>query len=479
MTNDIIDSRGYFWSAEIDFPRDCFAPQQSTTGRFRLRADGFAELDLDASLELANSDDPMKRILHPGGPVKGAICGFLIDAHKHIFLTKLISNGGAFGSISPIRERLTAYRCLVAHDRFKLCPEQQFRWLDIPLDGYEEWTGRGNIHVTESPQGISALYTGKTQPIRWKVGNLSLELHRELRGNGGVALTELSWREIAFLRLGGLKASFTIERAVELLQQIENLIVLLSDHDKRLEFGSLRLYKNSKPIKFYFPRKGRETSDKVLVHRTWVTLDQCKDFFGEVVNNWLRDYKIYGPGFHLYLGNRRGQTMYPEHRFASLMWGLEALHRSLVPEKENPAQKAKVTRILEQISSMKDRKWAQNFLPTKSEPSLANRLFYLFSLLKLDLNKTELTTFTQHCAQRRNDVSHFGGQRHLGGYKDFLEDITKLNKAVDLFYHAVILHVIGVPDWLVKQRFVGGNLDHVAAAILAACGLHIHEHDAD
>lgn len=253
---------------------------------------------------------------------------------------------------------------------------------------------------------------------------------------------------------------------------------MLSDYDKRLAFGSLRLSKSSKPVEFYFARNGRETSEKVLSHRTWVPLNQCRDFFGDVVSSWLTKYTTYGPGFHLYLGNRRGQTMYPEHRFASLMWGLEALHRSLVPEKENFAQAAKVTRILNQISSTRDREWAKRFLPKQSEPSLANRLFYLFSLLKLDLDKNELTAFTQHCAQRRNDVSHFGGQRLSGSYKAFLEDITKLNKAIDLFYHAIILHLIGVPDWLVKQRFVGGNLSYITSVVLANCGLHIPDPEA-
>lgn len=474
MTEDIIDSRGRFWSAEIAVPDGQFAPERSVTGRLRLRANGRAELDLDAAIDLSGSTDAVHRILSHG-EVEGAICGFLIDANKHVRLTDLSGNGGSLGGIGPIRERLVAYRCLVASDRFKQGAEPRYRWLDLPLDGFEEWIGRGNIDVAKGRRRISANYAVQAPPMRWQAGAIPLELHRGLQGSGGKSLTELAWRETASLWLGFPKADLRIEQAIDLFQRIEDLIVLMADHNQSLKFGSLRHSREGKPVHFYFARSGRDTSEKLQWHKAWARFDQCSDQFGDVVGSWLAKYETYGPGFHLYLGNRRGQAMYHEHRFASLMWGLEALHRAMVPAESNAAQAAKVARILDQISSKKDRDWAARFLPEQSEPSLANRLVELFSKVDLGIDREELAKFAQRCAARRNDVSHFGGQRHAGDYAVFLEDIANLSRAVDLLYHALILHITGIPDILVKRRFIGGPHSHAACALLAHCGLHVPE----
>ncbi|MDI1296843.1 MAG: hypothetical protein PSY12_13340 [bacterium] len=478
MTDDIIDSRGRFWSAEIAVPDGHFAPEESVTGRLRVRANGRAELDLDATIDLSGSKDAVHRILSYG-EVEGAICGFLIDANKHVRLTGLSGNGGSLGGIGPIYERLVANRCLVSRERFKPGREPRFRWLDLPLNGYEEWIGRGSIDVAKGRRRVSAHYAVQATPMRWQAAAMPLELHQGLQGDGGKALTELAWRETAFLRLGFPKADLTVEQAIDLSQRIEDLIVLMADHNQRLEFGLLRHSKKGNPVQFYFTRSGRDTLEKLQWHKAWARFDQCSDQFGDVVSSWLAKYETYGPGFHLYLGNRRGQAMYYEHRFASLMWGLESLHRAMVPAESNAAQAAKVARILDQISLKKDRNWAERFLPEQSEPSLANRLVDLFSRLDLGIDRQELATFAQRCARRRNDVSHFGGQRQAGDYDAFLEDIANLSGAVDLLYHALILHITGVPDWLVKRRFIGGPHSYAACAVLAHCGLLVPEPNSD
>jgi hypothetical protein len=472
MADDIIDSRGRFWSAEISVPEGQFAPDESVTGRMRLHADGRAQLDLDATLDLTGGKDAVHRILSKG-EVEGAICGFLIDANKHVRLTHLSGGGGSLGGMGPIYERLVAYRCLVSREAFKPGAEPRFRWLDLPLDGYEEWLGPGHITVTSGPRRIKADYAVQGRPLRWQAGAMLLELHRYLDGNGGKDVTEVGWRERSFLRLGSPKGVLTFEQAIDLAQRIEDLVVLMADHDRRLDFGTLRQSKSGKPVQFYYARGGRDTSEKLTWHKAWARFDACSDQFGDLVASWLAKYETYGPGFHLYLGNRRGQAMYPEHRYASLMWGLEALHRAMVQPKNNAALVAKVQRILARIEDDKDRKWAERVLPKENELPLADRLLELFSTIDLGIERTQLAAFARRCATRRNDVSHFGGQREAGGYDAFLDDIVSLSRAIDLLYHALILHIVGVPDWLVKRRFLGGPHSHAACAVLAHCGLDV------
>lgn len=474
MADDIIDSRGRFWSAEIFVPEGQFAPNASVTGRLRLRTDGRAQLDLDATLDLTGSKDAVHRILSKG-EVEGAICGFLIDASRHVRLMGLSGDGGSFGGMGPICERLLAHRCLVSREAFKPGVEPRFRWLDLPLDGFEEWLGRGHITVTSGPRRIKADYAVKRRPLRWQANAMSLELHRYLDGKGGEDITEVGWRERSFLRFGFPKADLTFEQAMNLAQQTEDLVVLMADHDRRLDFGTLRQSKSGEPVQFYYARGGRDTYEKATWHKAWVRFDACRDQFGDLVASWLAKYETFGPGFHLYLGNRRGQAMYPEHRFASLMWGLEALHRAMVPPKDNAALVAKVKRILARIEDDKDRKWAERVLSKENEPPLADRLLQLFSTIDLGIERTQLAAFARRCATRRNDVSHFGGQREAGAYDAFLEDIVSLSQGIDLLYHALILHIVGVPDGLVKRRFHGGPHSQAACAVLAHCGLDVLE----
>lgn len=472
MTNDIIDSTGRFWLSSIDLPKGHFAPDQSVTGRLRLHSNGQSDLDLDGTLGPDGIADAVRSMFTREAPAE-AVCGFLFDANKYVRLSDLSGNGGKFGGAGPGRVSLVALRCLVSHEPFQSNREPTFRWVDLPLKGYEEWVGTGNIDVRYGRRHTIARSPTHAKITRWPAANMTIELRREISRNIGTALNELMWQERIFMRIGFPRSGMTVESAIDLHQRLEDLLVLMADHNRRLEFSTVRATKKSKPVQLYFARSGRETDRKANWRSVWVSLRQCERNFGELVQTWLSKYSSYGPGFHLYLGNRRGQTMYAEHRFASLMWGLEALHRTMIPLSANTRQAAKVERILTQITDEKDRKWARGFLPANSEPSLANRLLELFSRLDLGISKAELTSFSQLCARRRNDVSHFGGQREIGDYTIFLADISKLSEVVDLLYHAVILYIIGIPPHLLRNIFLSGPNSYSTKILFESCDLHI------
>lgn len=474
MTNDIIDSTGRFWLSSIDIPEGHFAPDQSVTGRLILHPNGQSDLVLDGTLGpdgLANALRSMFAREAPAEPV----CGFLFDVNKYVRLTELRSNGAKFGGGGPGRVSLVALRCLVSHEPFQSNREPVFRWIDLPLKGYEEWVGNGNIDVSYGRRCTIARSPTHAKTTRWRAANMTIELRRETSRSFGTALHELMWQERIFMRIRLPGNGMTAELAIDLHQRIEDLLVLMANHNRRLEFSTVRATKKSKPVQLYFARNGRDTDRKASWHSMWVSLRQCEHNFGDLVHSWLSKYPSYGPGFHLYLGNRRGQTMYPEHRFASLMWGLEALHRTMIPPTENKRQAAKVERILAQIAAKKDRKWAQGFLPSNCEPSLANRLSELFSRLDLGISTVELTNFSQLCAMRRNDVSHFGGQREVGDYTSFLSDIGKLSEVVDLLYHAVILYIVGIQSHLLRHILLFGPNSYSTRKLFESCNLHLPE----
>jgi hypothetical protein len=151
---------------------------------------------------------------------------------------------------------------------------------------------------------------------------------------------------------------------------------------------------------------------------------------------------------------RRGMKLYPEHRFVNLIWGLEALHRKKHPE-TSPTEaevkmKAKVARMVAQISRTKDRKWLEERLKNAHEPNLEQRIFDVLSTVPIGLDSKRIRAFAKRCAELRNQISHFGSQRHGANYGDFFQELTSKAEALSLVYHSLILHEIGIEEDVLK-----------------------------
>ncbi len=448
--DDALDSRGYFWPSTEVVPVGRIGPASAVSGRLRIRADGVSELDLDGIMPTA---DLNRRIIVPG-PVEGSVAGVLTEGGRNVLLENVSGNGARIGG-GPSHEQLVANRCLVADTRSVEVSRTNFRSVELPLDGFEDWLGRGRITALDRKRSVTASYS-KPSVARWKLEKMNVELARYLAGNAGDYLPSIAWREHAVLRIKPRTSRITVDQAVDLAERTEDLLVLLADCNRAVDFPRLRMKPDEPGVRLYFARSSRSKDERAKWNKAWVSFEACKDQFGDILETWLEKHEIYGPGFHLYLGNRRGHPMYWEHRFASLIWGLESLHRSLVPTKENRAQAAKVIRIVEQIAKSSDRKWAERHLPKQSEPTLATRIFDLILMLPLGFHQAELIGFAERCAARRNDVSHFGGVRRPGDYNDFIQDIVKLSGAIDVFYHALLLQIAGVPGDRIAWYFLHG-----------------------
>lgn len=471
MSANLLESRGRFWLENDAIPEGHFAPRNSVSGDLTILPNGRSKLNLDSALALNGREGFLGRVFSKS-KVDGSICGYLFDGRKYVQLTELLGAGWNFGGGGPIRESYFADRCLVSSEAFATGKLPRFRWLDLPLDGYEDWIGRGRIQVKNGRHSITAVYPREAK-FRWDVDGSPLELHQWLEGDGGEDLKSISWRERALLKFGFSQAGLTLDEAIVRASQMEDLLVLLADCNRGLDFFSLRISRNSKPVKVYYTRMGRGNDEEVKWLNSWFNFGDCLDYFGNLSGNWFKICSEFGPGVHLYLGNRRGHSMYAEHRFASLIWGLESLHRLSHIPSSNSKQSKKVQRILDQINSTRDRKWAERFLPLTSEPALPQRLIDLFAKLPLALEKKQLSDFAQRCGKRRNDVSHFGGVREPDGYDDFWNDIVDLSRALDLLYHAILLQLAGVPDLDIERHFMSGRNAYAARAVLSQCGLDL------
>ena len=130
----------------------------------------------------------------------------------------------------------------------------------------------------------------------------------------------------------------------------------------------------------------------------------------------------------------------------------------------------KISRILNLITSAKDKKWLEGRLKNAHEPSLEERLFQLFEILPFSFGKRELRAFSKSCAESRNAISHFGGQRS-GDYSDFIHDLSIKSDALKFLYHSLILHYINVDDDILKSWLYDGYESYKNKRMLSAVHL--------
>ena len=459
-----VDVRGYFWWAETPVPNGVFAPESAIAGSLKIDAEGKIELTLDGILSR-----PQGRLSAPfhNDHASRAIGGILGDG-RHVRLDHLSQDGMSASTNAPSQENFQAQRAVLARRAFSQLRPIRLKEVRLDLGEAAYWFGRPGIDYEETGGRVAVRYK-PPRPRRWVSGGATLYLERGVtRPAASGHRSALTLQEFALLRYRPQR-SIDLDQAIEIAMRLEDLMVLLTDAERSLTFPQARATTAGR-VEIYFGRARRKAT---AVHWAdiWISYPQVEESLGQLVQSWLSEHERLGPGFHLYLGNRRGVPLYPEHRFASLVWGLESLHRSLTPPADDANLRAKVERIVAQIAKRSDKKWAERRLFGSAEPALAERLHELFLPLPIPFAEGKLMAFCMRCAGRRNDVSHWGGGRPGQSYEDFLAEIQKLSQALDLLYHARILQTVGVSDALIARVFSEAGRAPVRRRILKAAGL--------
>jgi hypothetical protein len=171
--------------------------------------------------------------------------------------------------------------------------------------------------------------------------------------------------------------------------------------------------------------------------------------------------------------------MYAEHRFANLIWGLEAFHRTKYNGRNVPSLREKIDRILDGVTKPSDKRWLERRLRFADEPTLEQRIFDVLQSLDIGLDDLRLRTFAGRCAKNRNDISHFGGDRDGSDYQKFLKDIDAQGDALSTLYHALLLKEIGVDSEIIKFWIYEGTRAHSITQSFTEVGLLNVETTAD
>jgi hypothetical protein len=461
-----LQERGYFWWNTEPVSNDRFPPPNAVPGNLVITDEGGISLDLDGALP--GFIEAVTALFDGQASVaENSIQGILTDTANHVLLLRPLRIGGNVTQFP--RERFFASACLVADDPFSHSSTLlKFFKLEINLKGFEEWMQLSSIAVSRKRGLVSTNYRQRKE-LSYKVGDEMLFIKYDIECpviSGTVNERRVTLNEIATL-VYRLRKSATLEEMQELYDLFQELFVLLTGSEYPLDWPALYLGRERRRCKLYFYRVRAAVSPPTLVD-LWTSFPMLQPSFGAIFSIWRSKRRTFGAGFYLYLGTRRGLRLYADHHFINLIWGIETLHRRRHPIiSEPPALKKKIDRILSQISANRDRKWLQNQF--RYEPSLEQRIFETFKNLPIAFGEKRLKEFARSCAEKRNEISHFGGSRHGDTNLQETRELQTKNEALAYLYHILLLHEIGIgSDWLKSFVYQGMQAYTIKKALFDA-----------
>ncbi len=438
MEENEVSEHGRFWLSGTPIEEPRIVPADTASGMLKIDADGKITLKLgDPLLTAPVSKDTV-------------ILGYLPFSARFVRLEQ----------IEAMHPSIIARYCLIG-DRQSAgtTPIEDIADIQIPMEGFESWLGVPWHKYEETERGEGVLKSAP--PEHWTYQLNSIEFDLAIRFGWRVTGQTASSTLTSFATLGLRPcASTTLREVADTICKLEDLALLLTDRDRSFDWPTVTRRDESDASRFYFcHRLNRRRSNIEHLH-IWVTFPWIRDDFGRIVDNWFAKYREFPSTFINYLATRRASPLYLEHCFLSLIWAMEAMSRRSGRTNPNPGLVAKIQRIrknVKQCLKSDDRGWLNDLLTRAEDPSLQDRMFEIVSSLPLGLNDEHVKEFAKRCASRRNELSHYGGQRpdDASGNADesFINDLGRLTRALDLLCHTRILREIGVPDEMLRRPF--------------------------
>ncbi|WP_201446202.1 ApeA N-terminal domain 1-containing protein [Burkholderia gladioli] len=469
---NIVDEQGYFWWRDEKYPSIQFAPEQHVTGWLRISENGEVRLELDGVLPTGKH--PLEQItdnLSRRQPFR-SIQGITKKTGKRVLLIDAVGVGGQFNSTRFSFEKYIATMCLVGDvDLPRKVDTPRFSAVEVDLTGFENWLHLGTLDFKNTRRAMT-LKSEMARDVIFNTsfGKLVFEKHTEVVESNGLHRFEVKVREYMTLTFQHKKA-LAPEQVRDEFGAMQDLMTLLTNSHFSLAWPVVKFARTKEFFNFYFRRIGSSASPPELQDLP-ISFVQLQERFGALYEAWRTKRDEFGAGFYSYLSTKRDVNLYVENHFANLVQGMEYFHRtkyiSVLPD--GPLQE-KITRILNGVESAKDKRWLAGKLRHAAEPSLEERLNEIFTALPLDLDRNRLRSFAKSCADIRNDLAHFGGQRTRERSADFLLELSRKSVALGFFYHMTLLREIGLSDQMIKEWLRPGIATMRARAALVESGI--------
>lgn len=451
MSNDseIFSGRGYFWLAgEVEQMTMASATRATLT----ITGRGKIELKLDQDERTWSDSSDTLAVLQSN---KFQIFGRLVDSNQYVRLERaFVSNERFAGPLGKTVTQISAFICLIsAHTTQDLGSCRRVNTIRIPLGPLRAWVDHPMPSYDKAENGFVVHYAAEPRfEFTLTLGQLAVATVSTAHASSidrWLTVTQQAWIEF------NLTDPVDLEKAAQLYFDIEDLLILLTNYECTFDWPVMRFPGVDLDCTVYCTRR-RPVESTFSAIECWLLFSHIREGFGAVVQQWLDLREEFGPAFHLYLGTRRGVDLYEEHRFVNLIWGLEAFHRHTTQSADNTRIEAKIARIIGGLDpnlTARDRKWLNGVLERALEPSLADRLFAIFSELPLRLTEERVRAFAKQCADRRNDISHRGGPAQREDYGAFVLELHHFADALNHIYHAAILLRLGISCQQIEHIF--------------------------
>ncbi|MGD0941522.1 MAG: hypothetical protein ABR905_17630 [Terracidiphilus sp.] len=329
----IREMHGYFWWLGEETPEGCFAPTTAVPGTLTISEDGLAKLILTGSLIQSNFlqlDAETKRHadIHLEALAGRTIAGKVDDDRRCIYLQQVVYQEGGRTLDRKLLEKFRAAICLVGESTTPLSPNSfTFSRLSIELTGVEEWRRNDALRVDAAKtdgerQSQNVSYTAEQWDYCVDEGKVSLRTDVHCTALNVVGMQKISFEQHDWIDY----APSTLQSPVELKQEfgyIEELLALLGGSYYALKWPQISTERTSgvNAYTLYFHRSTEKTPPPE-VWDLWTFFPQVRDSFGTIYANWRKRRREHGAGFYLHLAALRNSSMYVEHRFVNLVWGI-------------------------------------------------------------------------------------------------------------------------------------------------------------
>lgn len=460
----ILSERGYFWDAKIELSETLFAPDEAVYGLLEVDEEGSIRLELDGLLKGPGSIDFNSEKTNE----QLDICGKLKSDASSVMLIGAYRNGQTYSTHNISHEKFVSLHCLASKCEVEMLKKQfkNLRSVKAYCGSYKSLFAVQNIKYKKTRRKITAAYKfDKARVIKGVTRTVIIDQDIKIpygneRQLDHIELDCCPTIEVKF------PSMISVQEASLEFTRIQDLLTILTG--RRCDIGWPRVIdqKNDTFVTLYYLR-GRQLHEGLERHHCWTHICQIDSNIQDIISSWFERREILGAGIFLYLATRRGMDMYAEHRFMSLMWGLEAFHRALSPQADDAAVRNKIDRIIEAVAP-KDRRWLRKRLSGPVEPGLDTRIYKLFESLPIGISSIELSRFAQECRTIRNNISHFGSIQRSEGESDY-DRLNKLSMAVSYLYHLRVLMEISVPKdhirWIAIQSFSAGFIRRSLQAV--------------